>query len=375
MASEFYPEFFSKKYLSYGYKCKPNKLTGIPFTDRKSFTHYIKQILNDYIDNNDNVAFFLDHFNEIQSAYSLYADQESRIVYIHELGQYLLFDLFGSAIGNQAAGHMSEQVLTNRLAAAIKKYNLLDKLEGDEELSQQQASNWLDDLTAKFKAYYPDKEIKKSTVWVAQLAAYGYGLKQYLYEAPYLDTPIEIGPDADDVCLDLGSCFGETALWMLEERHVGHVYLFDITDHNIEISRRNMQKNGFINKCTFIKAAASDQNGSLYITLSSVASNNRISSSGTAVPAITIDEYCKAQRIVPNFIKMDIEGAELAALRGASQTIKQYKPKLALSAYHRREDLFVLPLYLKQLNPGYHFYLKKSHNLWETVLFAKDFSN
>lgn len=72
-----------------------------------------------------------------------------------------------------------------------------------------------------------------------------------------------------------------------------------------------------------------------------------------------------------SFIKMDIEGAELEALRGAQNTIRRNRPKLAISLYHKRNDIFEIPLYLKALNPSYRFYLRHHcSTLDETVVFA-----
>ncbi|MEG0615614.1 MAG: FkbM family methyltransferase, partial [Oscillospiraceae bacterium] len=60
------------------------------------------------------------------------------------------------------------------------------------------------------------------------------------------------------------------------------------------------------------------------------------------------------------------------AILGAKNTIKNYAPKLAMSVYHRNEDLFDLPLLVKSINPNYKFYLR--HQLyipaWETNLYA-----
>lgn len=74
-----------------------------------------------------------------------------------------------------------------------------------------------------------------------------------------------------------------------------------------------------------------------------------------------------------SLIKMDIEGYELKALRGARETIQKYKPVLIISAYHRREDILEIPYYLKDLVPEYKFRflnLRKSHPIFEKVIIA-----
>lgn len=71
------------------------------------------------------------------------------------------------------------------------------------------------------------------------------------------------------------------------------------------------------------------------------------------------------------FIKMDIEGAELDALEGARQTISKYKPKLAISLYHKKEDILTIPLYLAEIRPDYKFYLRcYTNKRWDFVLYA-----
>ncbi|MCW2482356.1 FkbM family methyltransferase [Candidatus Symbiopectobacterium sp. NZEC135] len=74
------------------------------------------------------------------------------------------------------------------------------------------------------------------------------------------------------------------------------------------------------------------------------------------IDVVSIDSLLKGDEAT--FIKMDIEGAELAALQGAAKTIRDYKPKLAISLYHKPEDLIEIPSYLNELNPDYKFYLR-----------------
>ena len=72
------------------------------------------------------------------------------------------------------------------------------------------------------------------------------------------------------------------------------------------------------------------------------------------------------------FLKMDIEGAELNALKGAEQTIRRQRPKLAICIYHSDVDMLEIPLWVARLNMGYKLYVRHhgDGNLIETVLYA-----
>lgn len=73
----------------------------------------------------------------------------------------------------------------------------------------------------------------------------------------------------------------------------------------------------------------------------------------------------------PNFIKMDVEGAEQAALRGASKTIADFSPVLAICLYHNPSDLWQIPELIMQINPSYDMYLRVYGDmLLETVLYC-----
>ena len=74
---------------------------------------------------------------------------------------------------------------------------------------------------------------------------------------------------------------------------------------------------------------------------------------------------------IPTFIKMDIEGTELKALEGAAECISKYSPQLAISVYHRPEDIIEIPMFIKSLNPRYRFWLRHYSLSWfDTVLYA-----
>lgn len=67
------------------------------------------------------------------------------------------------------------------------------------------------------------------------------------------------------------------------------------------------------------------------------------------------------------YIKMDIEGSELAALKGAETLIKTQRPYLAICLYHRKNDLLEIPTYVSSLVSDYEFYLRGGYH---TILWA-----
>ena len=98
-------------------------------------------------------------------------------------------------------------------------------------------------------------------------------------------------------------------------------------------------------------------------------SDSTISDDGDVEISVdTIDNMCDLR---PTFIKMDIEGAEYKALLGCQKTIGIKKPKLAISIYHKTEDIVKLPKLILQINPDYKLWMRHySFGENETVLYA-----
>ena len=73
-----------------------------------------------------------------------------------------------------------------------------------------------------------------------------------------------------------------------------------------------------------------------------------------------------------NYIKMDIEGAEISAIEGLKNTIINQNPHLAISVYHKPSDLWEIPLKINQIAPGvYTFYFRVyGHQTFDTVLYC-----
>jgi FkbM family methyltransferase len=70
-------------------------------------------------------------------------------------------------------------------------------------------------------------------------------------------------------------------------------------------------------------------------------------------------------------VKMDIEGAEPGALRGATETIRRTRPILAVCAYHKCQHLWSLPVIMSGALADYRIFLRRyAEECWETVYYA-----
>lgn len=96
---------------------------------------------------------------------------------------------------------------------------------------------------------------------------------------------------------------------------------------------------------------------------------SRYSTGGNSqIPVTSLDTVIDGK---VTFVKMDIEGAEYQALKGAEKLIRRNRPKLAISVYHKAEDIWELPGLILSYQPEYTFYLRHySLSSEETVLYA-----
>jgi FkbM family methyltransferase len=110
-----------------------------------------------------------------------------------------------------------------------------------------------------------------------------------------------------------------------------------------------------------------DKMGELHFE--SEADSSRISEdSESMVKVVSLDELIHDK---VTYLKLDVEGSELRALKGAERLITTYKPKLAISLYHKPEDVWEIPELLCRMCPEYRFFLRH-YTLYagETVLYA-----
>ena len=198
--------------------------------------------------------------------------------------------------------------------------------------------------------------------------------EQYAHRVPGRRIAVQEG----DTVLDLGGCWGDTAMSFSElVGSSGQVISFEFLPQNLEIFERNLELNPALGeRVRILRRAAWSRTGKrMYFTDHGPATRVIPSPSGAflqEVETLSIDDLVREESLGVDFLKMDIEGAELEALRGAEWTLRQQRPDLAISLYHRLQDFAEIPGYLASLDLGYHFYLGNATIFEsETVLYAQ----
>ena len=181
-------------------------------------------------------------------------------------------------------------------------------------------------------------------------------------------------PRRDEVFIDAGCYNGDTIANFIKWTGGSYSYIYGIEPNkeSAYLCRNNICKAGYQN-VEIIEAAAYSKNGCISFhcddgelkgTQSAINPNGELT-----VKTRTIDDILAGERV--SLIKMDLEGGEKAALIGACKTIKKWHPKLAISIYHKKEDIFELPSLILNYCNEYRFRIRHYSNFSsETVLYA-----
>ncbi len=177
----------------------------------------------------------------------------------------------------------------------------------------------------------------------------------------------------NEVMVDGGAYVGDTIYSFIHEMKkrsggggYSHIYAWEPDTRNINAIKKNLS--GY-NNITVIPCAMYRNKAELHFDSGNNAQSKiSDSESGSMIKADSIDNLIK-ERVT--FIKMDLEGAEIDALMGAENTIKMYKPKLAISIYHKPEHLYSIAFLIKSFVPEYRLYIRHhTDEMFDTVLYA-----
>ncbi|MBQ6298000.1 MAG: FkbM family methyltransferase [Selenomonadaceae bacterium] len=160
-------------------------------------------------------------------------------------------------------------------------------------------------------------------------------------------------PSAGDIAIDAGAYDSGTAIAFAKCGAKVFAFEMDATNYKNCVTRLERFGKGY--DITLENLGLSDKEGEeKYFSWNT---GSRKDSNGTfTAKFIDLDTYVAKKNLSRvDYIKLDIEGAEWEMLKGAAKTITRCKPKMAVSAYHRPEDLWTLATYIKSLRPDYEF--------------------
>ena len=169
-----------------------------------------------------------------------------------------------------------------------------------------------------------------------------------------------------------GAYNGDTSLEMIKHcKKIEAMLCLEPDPRNFEDLKKNtLSVKNDIDNLILLPLAVHEKNIQLNFEADNGLSSVITPNGNLLVQCIAIDS--SFPDFAPTFISMDIEGAELSALKGMRETIKHNMPKLAISIYHSPEHLWEIVLFLHELVPEYKFYLRNYTSYsFETVLYAK----
>jgi len=302
------------------------------------------------------------HAAQFDAGYSLMEDAESRAVYVESL----VFRMVGWT-----------KMVRRRNTAGYRAHAALASTGDDVWRVEAQAVAAVNGRPLHLYRSAGGVEMVASEAMFINLHVNG----QYSVRRPHFTFEALPG----DTVIDCGGCFGDTALRFAElVGPGGQVVCFEFVESNLDILQDNLSRNpALAGAVRLVRAPVGSEDGREVLGCdigpasrlvpnlvgSSLAFNRPVRTYTTrTIDSVCLDEL-KLGRV--DVIKMDIEGAEGDALLGAREVIRRFRPRLAISAYHRVDDFFRLPAIIRSIDPGYRFWMDH-HTIHEeeTVLYC-----
>lgn len=226
-----------------------------------------------------------------------------------------------------------------------------------------------------FSMYY--KEI------YGTLIAIGFEHEQIFWQPYYpyshllnIGDELYFGPDflkpvSNEIYVDAGCYDGDTILKFIEfcDGNYKKIYGLEPDPANLKKTLECVKENKLHDVEITPKGAWSEECDLTFANNSNMDSKICKTEEGIKIATTTIDNIVGDDAVT--FIKMDIEGAELEALKGAKNTIIKNKPRLAISIYHNPIDILEIPTYINTIAPHYIYFIRHHTSIdKDTILYA-----
>lgn len=280
----------------------------------------------------------------------------------NEFGKFIIVICFGSQLKSVIE---NIKIIGNSFETLVPTVSVY----GDGVFSR----NFLETHLAEFEFTYNLLADEKSKQVFLDLLNFEYsGNPQYLFKAE--STKDEVFSDIlklniDESYIDLGAYKGDTVNEFLH--YCKNRYKSIIA---VEPDRKNFKKlaenTDRLERITLINKGIWKEKTTLEFKNSGGRNSSIAKSSENKVDVDSVDNILCGKKIT--YLKADTEGAESEMLSGAEKTLSHFKPKLNIAAYHKIEDLYLLPQKINKLNPEYKIYLRHHRYMpaWDTNLYC-----
>jgi FkbM family methyltransferase len=211
-----------------------------------------------------------------------------------------------------------------------------------------------------------DKESRRTLIDIMRyrMTADPYFMKDYSVriENQYFEKFMNYN---SEVFIDAGGYDGDTTIEFCRRYpDYKRIHFFEPSLKNISKAKENLVG---LRGIHYHNIGLSDKDEEIGFDPTAGSASKIVSTSSNKIAVNTLDEVIKEK---VSFIKMDLEGWEMKALKGASNHIKIDKPKLAIAVYHSSHDLLRIPEFILSLNPNYNIYLRHYTEGWsETIMY------
>ncbi len=203
------------------------------------------------------------------------------------------------------------------------------------------------------------KNMSKKLFWPSKFAVEGinqvtaetFDTEDWHYYR-YKNTDVENG----EIILDIGTAEGLFPLVVIDKCE--HIYM--VEPSKVFCNALIQTFSEYSNKTTFFNNAVGSIDDEVYFNEDSLAGQiSENQTDGGKIQLRKIDTLMKDKKIT--FLKADIEGFEQEMLLGAENTIKNNKPKIAVTTYHKENNPLEIINLIKSYVPEYNFFIKGIH--------------
>ncbi len=177
-----------------------------------------------------------------------------------------------------------------------------------------------------------------------------------------------------EIYVDCGAFDGDSIRSFLDHNQnlFERIYAFEPDPVNREglNAYREALPEGIGRRITVFPYALGSSHSRVVFSIGSAVASKIVSRSDSGeTECLTLDEVMEGRS--PTFIKMDIEGAEPEAIKGAGRVLNQSRPVLAACVYHRSEHLWEIPLLIREISAHHKIFLRRyAEDCWELVCYA-----